>query len=66
MAKNYMLNKDTGKLHIVGYCHHTTGMLPYLIEYFDTEDEAYLHFGREVRPCDLCQIEKEKRMEEAK
>lgn len=66
MAKKYMINKDTGKLHIVGYCHHTTKSNPNHVAYFDTEEEVYLNFGRQVRTCHLCQSEKEKKMEETK
>lgn len=66
MSKKYMINTDTGALHIVGFCFHTTKTKPVHIKYFDTEEEAYLEFGRKVSPCDLCQKEKEKRMEEAK
>ena len=66
LAKKYMINMGTGALHIVGYCHHTAKVLPVHIKYFNTEEEAYLEFGRKVSPCYLCQKEKEKRMEEEK
>ena len=66
VAKNYMINTDTGKLHIVGCCNHTTGTRPNHIVFFDTEEEVYLNFGRQVRTCSLCQKKKEQKMEETK
>ncbi len=64
MELQYMLNTNSGMLHIVGYCHNTTKTKPYHIKYFDIEDEAYHFGGRKVIPCTLCQNEKEKRMKE--
>ncbi|MBQ8746392.1 MAG: hypothetical protein IJZ08_00815 [Clostridia bacterium] len=66
MKKNYMVNTDTGTLHIVGFCSHTTKTRPVHIKYFDTEEDAYLELGRKVKPCNVCQTEKEKRLEKSK
>ena len=66
MAEKYMLNKDTGKLHIVGYCSHSSTAHPNHVVYFDTEEDVYLNFGRQVRTCLLCQKKKEQKMKENK
>lgn len=55
-----MLNVDTGKLHIIGYCPHTTKTKPNHIEFFDTEQEAHKFAGKNIRSCNLCEKEKEK------
>ncbi len=59
-----MLNEDTGNLHIVGFCPHTTVAHPNHIKYFDTEDDAHHYAGQKIMVCKLCQKEKEKRMKE--
>ena len=64
MVRNYMLNEDTGVLHIVGFCCHTSGVKPNHVKFFNTEDDAYSYAGRRVIPCDLCQQEKEKKLKE--
>lgn len=58
MAKKYFLNKKTHRLHIYGYCRETK-MLPYSVEFFDTEDEALACDGRAVGLCKLCQKKRE-------
>lgn len=64
MAKKYMINTGTGVLHIVGFRPHTNKTHPVNIKYYNNEEKAYLEFGRKVSPCNLCQKEKERRMEE--
>lgn len=61
-----MLNTNTGTFHIVGYCSYTTKTRPVHIKYFETEEDAYLEFGRRVNPCYVCQQEKGKRLEKQK
>ena len=62
MAKKYRLNIDTGVLHIIGFCYQAETSLTHSRDY-DTEDEAYLDFGRKVHPCIICQRKKEKKLE---
>lgn len=58
MEKNYFLNVGTGTLHRAGFCHHS----PVNIKWFETEEEAYKSEGKYVKPCKLCEREKEKRL----
>ena len=56
----YIYNKDTGKLHIKGYCSHLKYELVHYKE-FDTEAEALALDGRAVSLCKDCEKEREKR-----
>ena len=56
----YIYNKDTGKLHIKGYCRYTKYILTRYRE-FDTEAEALAYDGRAVGLCKECEREREKR-----
>ncbi len=62
MGLQYMLNEDTGNLHIVDFCCHTRTTRPTHIKYFDTEDDAYHYAGQKIMMCKICQKEKEKRL----
>lgn len=61
MKKKYFLNTSTSTLHITGYC-HCTDSLPYDIEWFESEEEAHVFAGRMIKPCKICDKEKEKRL----
>ena len=50
----YLYNKDTGKLHIKGYCQYTKYGLSNFEE-FDTENEALAFDGRAVGLCKICE-----------
>ena len=56
----YIYNKDTGKLHIKGYCRHLKYKIVHYEE-FDTEAEALAFDGRAVSLCKDCGKEREKR-----
>lgn len=62
MQKKYMYNPDTGKLHIVGYC-HISKLPPYKAIYFNSEDEALAYDGRAVSMCKICLSKRDKEME---
>ena len=50
----YLYNKDTGKLHIKGYCRYTKYTLTHYEE-FNTEAEALAYDGRAVALCKECE-----------
>ena len=54
----YLYNKDTGKLHIKGYCRYTKYALTHFEE-FDTESEALAFDGRAVSMCKECERKRE-------
>lgn len=54
----YLYNKDTGKLHIKGYCRHTKYSLVHYEE-FETEAEALAYDGRAVSMCKECERKRE-------
>lgn len=54
----YLYNKDTGKLHIKGYCQYTKYGLEHFEE-FDTEAEALSYDGRAVGLCKICERKRE-------
>lgn len=56
----YIYNKDTGKLHIKGFCRYTKYSLIHYEE-FDTEAKALAYDGRAVGLCKECEKEREKR-----
>lgn len=62
MSKKYVFNTGPGVLHIKGFCSHSKGILANY-KCFNTEEEAYNYAGRRIRPCCLCQKEKEKRLQ---
>jgi len=51
--KKYMLNTNTGTLHITGKCKESKH-LPYNILYFDTEDEVVSVNKRYTKYCKTC------------
>lgn len=61
MQLKYILNKNTGKLHIEGYCPHSK---PFSAAIFRTEKEAYNFGGQTVRPCLICQKKRERILRE--
>lgn len=65
MKEKFLYNTKTGKLHVKGYCQHTTGLCADYIA-FDTENEALAYDGRAVGWCKLCQKKREQKMEETK
>ena len=56
--KKYILNKNTGTLHIENYCVHAKKSLFNSVA-FETEQEAMQHEGRHVKWCKLCEKKKE-------
>lgn len=56
--KKYILNKNTGTLHIENYCAHAQKSL-YKAAAFETEQEAFQHAGKHVKLCKLCERKKE-------
>lgn len=62
MKEQFIYNKKTCKLHIVGYCKYVSDKvkLPYY-EYFNTEDEALAYGGRALGVCKVCQKKREKK-----
>ena len=63
----YMYNPRTATLHIVGYCHISRVRHPFAdYKYFDTEKKAHEYAGEHIKPCKLCESEKEKRLNERK
>lgn len=54
----YVYNKDTGKLHIEGYCRYTKYSLTHY-EKFNTEAEALAYDGRAVGLCKECERKRE-------
>lgn len=57
----YMYNPGSKTLHIIGYCHISkVKSLPQEYKYFDTEKEAHEYAGEQIKPCMLCEREKEK------
>lgn len=57
--KKYVLNTDTGKLHIYGYCTYSNGKGDNY-KYFDSEQEAYEFAGKHINPCKNCEKMKER------
>ena len=53
-----MYNKDTGTLHIDGYCQYCK-LHPVHTEYFATEQDAYAYAGRRIKMCSACAKKKE-------
>lgn len=62
--KKYMLNTDTGMLHIAGGCPYTTRAKPDHVAFFDTEQEAHKFAGKNIQFCSLCGKEKEQMLDE--
>lgn len=63
MSEKYVYNTGTGTLHIKGFCCHSKfKSVPDNYKCFETEQEAYNYAGRKIKPCGLCQNEKEKRL----
>lgn len=58
MKTVFLYNPKTGKLHIEGYCTHTSGKTDYIP--FKSENEALAYDGRSVGMCKLCQKKREK------
>ena len=54
----YVYNKDTGKLHIKGYCQYTKYSLTHYEEFY-TEAEALAFDGRAVGLCKVCERKRE-------
>ena len=54
----YIYNKETGKLHIKGYCRYTKYTFTHYEE-FDTEAEALAFDGRAVSMCKECERKRE-------
>lgn len=52
MAEIYVLNPQTGILHIVGGCHHSNNPG---YKHFDSLQEAFTFEGRAVRFCRFCE-----------
>lgn len=50
----YFYNKNTGALHIEGYCGQSK-YHPYHIKQFQTEKEAYDFAGQNIHMCKTCQ-----------
>jgi len=54
MKKKYMLNINTGTLHIIDACYLSKVGTPSNVKFFDTEDEAVNYSGRYMKNCKLC------------
>ena len=65
MGEKFLYNAKRNKLHIKGYCQHTSGLCADYIS-FDTENEAMAFDGRAVSMCKLCQKKREQIMKEKK
>lgn len=66
MGKNYVLNPQSGKIHIVGYCHLTN---PYPKEWkaFSTEEKARSAYGAQSAGlCKLCLRTREEKLKKEK
>lgn len=64
MELKYILNANTGALHIADFCYQTTVSMAKPI-IFDTEQEAYQYRGKHVHMCKICEKKKEKMLHEA-
>lgn len=53
MKKQYFLNENTGKLHILGGCAQSKNP-PYKIKFFSTEDEVIADKTRYFSYCKTC------------
>lgn len=62
MKGRYVLNIDTGKLHLLG-CQYISIRSPNYI-YFDTEEEARKQEGLSVGWCKTCLKKREKMLKE--
>ena len=61
MNLQYLYNEKTGSLHIVGFCARIK-IKPVKFKLFDCEQEAYAYAGKHIRPCKICEREKEARL----
>ncbi|MBQ4427938.1 MAG: hypothetical protein II881_09375 [Oscillospiraceae bacterium] len=62
MGKNYVLNPQNGKIHIIGYCHFTN---PHPKEWkaFFTEEDARAFFGNQSAGlCKYCLNKREEKL----
>ena len=59
----YVYNKDTGTLHIQGYCTHSSIRSNNLL-IFETEKEARDRSGEKIHMCKICQKKREKKLKE--
>lgn len=64
MELKYILNANTGALHIADFCYQTKVSMA-KPKIFETEEEAYAYGGKFIHMCKLCEREKEKRLREA-
>ena len=56
MQEIYVLNTQTKKLHILGYCYHASDKL---YPKFQSKDDAYKKYG-EIIECKLCENKRDK------
>lgn len=62
MSKNYVLNPQNGKIHIVGYCHFTKSC-PKEWKSFSTEEQARAFYGgQSAGLCKLCLHKREEKL----
>ncbi len=66
MSKNYVLNPQNGKIHIIGYC-HLTNPHPKEWKEFSTEEEARAYYGgQSAGLCKLCLKKREEKLKKEK
>ena len=57
MGEKFLYNRKTNKLHIIGYCQHSKGVVDG--EVFNRENDALAYDGRAVSFCKICQKKRE-------
>lgn len=59
----YIYNRDTGTLHIKGYCSHIK-VPPTHANFFDSEKASRDFAGEKIQMCKDCQKKREEKMKE--
>lgn len=59
MGEKFLYNRKTNKLHIIGYCQHSKGVVDG--EVFNSEKDALGYDGRAVSMCKICQKKREEK-----